>query len=60
MSRKYLSAGDIVEEYLKGRSLKGYCASLKNIDKVDYAIALQTIKYYDIIIFVYIITYIIY
>lgn len=49
MSRKYLSAGTIVEEYLKGRSLKGFCASLKNIDKVDYAIALQTIKYYEII-----------
>lgn len=49
MSRQYLSAGTIVEEYLKGRSLKGFCASLKNIDKVEYAIALQTIKYYEII-----------
>lgn len=49
MSRQYLSAGAIVEEYLKGRSLKGFCASLKNIDKVEYAIALQTIKYYEII-----------
>jgi len=49
MSRQYLSAGGIVEEVSKGKSLKAYCASKTNLGKVDYAIALQTLKYKDTI-----------
>ena len=50
MSRQYLSAGSIVEEVLKGKSLKSYCASRKNLGKVDYALALQTLKYKDTLV----------
>lgn len=47
MSRQYLSAGGIVEEVLKGKSLKAYCASKDNLGKVDYALAMETMKYKD-------------
>lgn len=50
MSRQYLSAGGIVEEVAKGRSLKSYCASKDKLGKVDYAIALQTLKYKETIV----------
>lgn len=50
MSRQYLSAGRIIDENIKGNSLKTYCASLKQVGKVDYALALQTIKYKYVIL----------
>ena len=49
MSRQYLSAGSIVEEVIKGKSLKAYCASKDNLGKVDYALAMETLKYKDTI-----------
>jgi putative methyltransferase len=50
MSRQYLSAGAIVEEVLQGKSLKAYCASKESLGKVDYALAMETMKYKETIV----------
>ena len=50
MSRQYISAGQIVQNALYGRiPIKEYCAQIPNIGKVDYAIALETLKFRDVL-----------
>lgn len=45
MSQQYHIAANILQVAEKGKSLKSYCASLTNLRKSEYALALQTFKY---------------
>lgn len=49
MSLEYRNASKIVEVGLKGQSLKKFCASWKNLKKGEYALAVQTLKYIQVL-----------
>jgi putative methyltransferase len=45
MSLEYREASKIVDIGLQGKSVKAYCAGLKELSKKSYALALQTLKF---------------
>jgi 25S rRNA (cytosine2278-C5)-methyltransferase len=50
MSRQYLSAGGMVKSVcIDGMSFKQICGRQKTVGKTDFALASETIKYFDVI-----------
>lgn len=45
MSFQYLTAAKLVSDAEKGKSLKSICASMPKLGKMEYALAIQTLKF---------------
>lgn len=49
MSLQYLTAAKLISAAEQGRSLKALCASMPKLRKVDYALAMQTLKFLPVL-----------